>query len=150
MVSNPRASSIAELLLGREPPPPLTPHAIYDPSLTAQVDALDLPAMGKAALHLLNDDIDRGHALAQASEGEPTADYLHALVHRREGDFGNCKYWLGRAKAHPVLARIFGDEAGAIAFVDRCQAAGKGPSRELEEIQHRELSALFEEASRAG
>lgn len=54
----------------------------------------------KAALHLANDDIDRCHNIAQASEGvgmslagylavltmqDATADLLHATLHRREG-----------------------------------------------------------------
>jgi hypothetical protein len=149
MASKPGASSIAELLLAREPPAPLAPRAVYDPNLTPRIDALNAPDLCKTALHLLNDDFDRGHALAQASEGDPTADYLHGIVHRLEGDFDNCKYWLRRAKGHPVLTRIFGDDDAAIDFVDRCRAAGSAPSRELEEIQRRELAALFEYAERA-
>jgi hypothetical protein len=55
-----------------------------------------------AALHLLNDDLDRAHVLVQAREGDPTADYLHMLVHRREGDWSNTGYWVRRAGNHPI------------------------------------------------
>lgn len=37
------------------------------------------------ALHLVNDDINRCHLIAQDHEGDPTADLLHATLHRREG-----------------------------------------------------------------
>ena len=52
------------------------------------------------ALHLANDDIHHAHLIAQDSEGvrrmlvptpysssqDPTADLLHATLHRREGE----------------------------------------------------------------
>jgi hypothetical protein len=147
MGSNARSAAIAELLLAREPPPPLSPGGVYDSTLTARIDALAADEMNKALLHLLNDDLQRVHAIAQSMEGDRTADYLHAIVHRREGDYGNSKYWLGRAQGHPVLARVFGGDEGASTFVDRCRAAGGAGSqeRELEEIQRRELTELLAE-----
>jgi len=149
MVANNPYSAIAARLLAREPPPPLSPRGVYDAALTARIDELDVPALGKAALHLLNDDLERSHQLAQSSEGNRTADYLHSIVHRREGDFANCKYWLRRVEGHPVLAGIFGkDGAAAFDFVDRCRAAGSSPSRELLDTQKRELGALLDEALR--
>lgn len=39
-----------------------------------------------AALHLANDDINHCHLIAQDHEGDPTADLLHATLHRREGE----------------------------------------------------------------
>ena len=43
------------------------------------------------ALHLLNDDFDACHSLAQTQEGNPYADHLHCIAHRREPDYWNSK-----------------------------------------------------------
>ena len=40
-------------------------------------------------MHLLNDDIDNAHNLAQAHEESQTANLTHAILHRREGDYWN-------------------------------------------------------------
>lgn len=85
------AQKISSVLLARTLPP-LSPLSIYDPSLTSQIDALNSdPAYLRAALHLANDDIDRAHELAQGDEGNETSDYLHGMLHRREGDYWNSK-----------------------------------------------------------
>lgn len=36
------------------------------------------------------------HLVAQKEEGDPLADWLHAVVHRMEGDLGNAGYWYRR------------------------------------------------------
>ena len=43
-------------------------------------------------LHLLNDDFDGCHNLAQTQEEDPYSCNLHAVVHRREPDYWNSKY----------------------------------------------------------
>lgn len=40
---------------------------------------------------------EKAHEIAQAHEGEPLFDAIHALVHRIEGDTGNAAYWDRRA-----------------------------------------------------
>lgn len=40
---------------------------------------------------------ENAHVIAQAHEGEPAYDRLHALCHRIEGDVGNAGYWYRRA-----------------------------------------------------
>jgi hypothetical protein len=137
-------------LLGRQPLPPLSPSAPFDRKLTRVIDQLDLGPEAKACLHLLNDDLTRSHEIAQSQEGVATFDYIHAIVHRREGDFSNSKYWFRQVGGHPLWAEIYGPDPGAPArFVDRCKEAGKGPSSELEQTQIRELSALLEHLSRS-
>jgi hypothetical protein len=45
---------------------------------------------------------DRAHELAQAHEGDPVHDRLHAFLHRVEGDTANAAYWYRRA-GEPVF-----------------------------------------------
>jgi len=37
------------------------------------------------------------HELVQQHEGEAHADWLHAVLHRMEGDLGNARYWYRRS-----------------------------------------------------
>jgi hypothetical protein len=54
-------------------------------------------AVGQA----LAGDWQAAHEVAQANEGDPIADWLHAVVHRIEGDVGNARYWYGRCGREP-------------------------------------------------
>ncbi len=42
-------------------------------------------------------DWNRAHDLVQAGEGEPRCDWVHAYLHRMEGDLSNAAYWYRRA-----------------------------------------------------
>jgi hypothetical protein len=44
----------------------------------------------------LGGDWQAAHLVAQDHEGEPLANWLHAVVHRMEGDVGNASYWYRR------------------------------------------------------
>ena len=44
----------------------------------------------------LTGDWEAAHALAQRHEGVAAADWLHAVLHKIEGDAGNSRYWYGR------------------------------------------------------
>jgi len=41
-------------------------------------------------------DWETAHAYAQRHEGDATADWLHAMLHKIEGDVGNSRYWYAR------------------------------------------------------
>ncbi|BEI88331.1 uncharacterized protein CcaverHIS019_0110490 [Cutaneotrichosporon cavernicola] len=71
--------------------PPLEPEKPWDATLKQHIAALPEHRYVVAALHLANDDIYACHDIVQVDEGEPTADLMHALVHRREGDPFNSK-----------------------------------------------------------
>lgn len=74
------------------------------------------PAM--AGLWLLAGELDRSHDISQTLDS-PTGSYWHGIMHRREGDFSNAKYWMRRAAGHPVfeeLANHIGSVAGGEAL----------------------------------
>lgn len=41
---------------------------------------------------------DEAHDAAQRHEGVAEADWLHAVLHKIEGDAGNSRYWYGRTR----------------------------------------------------
>lgn len=115
------------------------------------------PHLGvQAGLWLYVDELDKSHACSQALPG-PTGSYWHAIMHRREGDFPNAKYWYRKAGAHPAMNHIDlagGMAAGSdmaeydpLAFVDRvarADARHEPDSPDLVALQHHEWKALFE------
>jgi hypothetical protein len=54
---------------------------------------------------LWQDWIHESHDISQSIES-PTGSLWHAVMHRREGDFNNAKYWYGRSRNHPALATM--------------------------------------------
>ena len=53
------------------------------------------PALA-ALWHDARGDFDRAHQLAQGDEGG-RGDWVHAYLHRKEGDAANADYWYRRA-----------------------------------------------------
>ena len=138
-------SEITSRLLARDPLPPLVPAAVYDPALTPAIDALNAPTLVTIGLHVLNDDLESAHPLSQELEGNPQADYWHAIIHRREGDYNNSRYWFGRVGSLPLLAEVYGpDPAAPAAFVARCRAAGRGADADLQRFQQAEMARLLD------
>lgn len=123
---------------------------VNDPSLDGH-DAV------KAGLWLYVDELDRSHAFSQDLH-TPTGSFWHAIMHRREGDFPNAKYWYRKAGAHPAMNNIDlaggGSASGSAmagydpaAFVDRVARANarcESDSPDLVALQHHEWRALFE------
>ena len=58
-------------------------------------------------------DWEKAHECAQADEGKAAA-WVHALLHRREGDLANAGYWYRRA-GRPVASGSFEEEWQEIA-----------------------------------
>jgi hypothetical protein len=58
-----------------------------------------------AGLWLWHDFLDESHRIAQALEFAE-GSYWHAIMHRREGDFSNSKYWWRRVGPHPTFAAL--------------------------------------------
>jgi hypothetical protein len=55
-----------------------------------------------SGLWLYHDWLDSSHTISQALPSA-TGSFWHAIMHRREGDFSNAKYWYARCTSHPVL-----------------------------------------------
>jgi hypothetical protein len=62
----------------------------------------------EALWHERHGDWDRAHTLAQEISGAEGA-WVHAYLHRREGDQSNAEYWYRRA-SKPVMAGQLDDE----------------------------------------
>jgi len=66
-----------------------------------------------ALWHDAKGDWDRAHEVAQEIDDE-TGAWVHAYLHRKEGDAGNAAYWYRRA-GQPVARGPLDDEREAIA-----------------------------------
>lgn len=89
--------------------------------------SVDLAVSG---LWLLAGDLDRSHSISQGIDSSD-GSFWHGIMHRREGDFGNSKYWFRRVGSHPVLDQLpnltGGDYSDPFDFVDQCsRAVSKG------------------------
>lgn len=144
---------VAELL--KEPHPvalgPGAPaHALHARLARA---AAALPDPLAAGLWLRFDFLDEAHALCQRAEGDPDHDLWHAILHRREPDAWNAKYWWRSAGAHPVLAELrrrapevgytFTTPEAFVDFCERTRGTGTGDERTAAAVQALEWELAF-------
>ncbi|MBX7166238.1 MAG: hypothetical protein K1X74_07800 [Pirellulales bacterium] len=129
-----------------------------------------------AGLWLYHNFLDESHTVSQGLDDAAGA-FWHGIMHRREPDPGNAKYWFRRVPRHPIYAELAtrardvaaefhgrgdGDAAAAFlldqaawdpfAWIDLCESArrGQNPCRELcETIQEHEWRLLFEDSVKA-
>ena len=62
-------------------------------------------ALVRGGLLYAIDALDEAHAFFQDAKGDLGA-YWHGMMHRREGDFENARYWFRRAGALPCFAAL--------------------------------------------
>lgn len=155
--------------------PELGPGAIRGGSWKARLDALsdaellgvaevtdpDAAACVRSGLLLFAGDLDASHGVSQ-SIPTPDGSYWHGILHRREPDYSNSKYWFRRVGNHPVFQELAGSVAGAgsaaaevcrdgswdpFAMVDLVEACERGRRPEcrpeLLELQEREMLLLL-------
>jgi hypothetical protein len=111
----------------------------------AEVVDRDMAECCLSGVWLLHDFLDESHTISQGIE-TPSGSYWHAIMHRREGDFSNAKYWFRRMGRHPVLEAL-GGGFDPFEFVDRCEAAVRGKSSERDaclDLQRVEWEFLFD------
>ena len=87
--------------------------AAFRASLTQSSPPLNLSPALRALWLEARGDWDGAHDSAQADEGG-AGDWVHAYLHRKEGDSGNAAYWYRRARK-PVCRTSLDDEWAAIA-----------------------------------
>jgi len=92
----------------------------------------------QAAVWLYVDELDRSHQASQSLES-PIGSLWHGVMHRREGDFWNSKYWFRKAG---TVAGF--DGMNPAAFVDRVEQTYKNNPDELLAQQRQEWVALLE------
>ncbi|MCM0019907.1 MAG: hypothetical protein NBV67_07925 [Tagaea sp.] len=88
--------------------------AEFRASLTGAAAPEGLARPLEALWHAGKGDWSAAHKLAQMDEGEPDHDWVHAYLHRVEGDLGNAGYWYRRAK-RPVATDALDAEWARIA-----------------------------------
>jgi hypothetical protein len=125
----------------------------------------------RAGLWLFFDFLDEAHTISQELH-TVEGSYWHALVHRREPDYENSKYWFRRVGQHPIFGRLREEAAklalgspasaaailqrprwGPFAFVDLCEASSdlQSPGHEwCRRVQQIEWELLFEHCHREG
>lgn len=72
-----------------------------------------LPAPLAALWWAAREDWDRAHNLVQDDEGGANSAWVHAHLHRVEGDLGNAGYWYRRA-GRPAATGSLPEERQAI------------------------------------
>jgi hypothetical protein len=126
----------------------------------------DAAAACRAGLWLRFNYLDESHRISQ-DLGTAEGSFWHGILHRREGDFDNAKYWFRRVGKHLVYEplRQAAEELAAaspqspatmlswrtawepFAFVDLCEKAVRGWAAGValcQEVQRREWELLFD------
>ena len=118
-------------------------------------------ALIQSAALLWHDQLDKSHDLSQ---NIPCTDgsFLHGIMHRREPDYSNAKYWFNRVGTHPVypeilnrvtqlvantsLENLAGIKWDAAAMVDAVSSARVGTDEYmiLQQVQRVEFEFLLE------
>ncbi len=107
----------------------------------------------RALILLWHDYLDEAHTLCQ-DVSSTNGSFVHAIMHRREPDYWNSKYWFNRVGSHPSFPEVARQAATLIpegsplhkmltgnrwnpgTFVDLCeQFAGEPASTEYQLLQ---------------
>jgi hypothetical protein len=79
----------------------LSPRDLIEGPIAIEDDARAV----MSGLWLRHDWLDESHRISQGIESE-TGAFWHAIMHRREGDFSNSKYWYRHTDGHVLFGAI--------------------------------------------
>lgn len=85
--------------------PPSTLPA-FSKTLSAATPPASLAAPLAALWWAAKDEWAKAHEIAQEHEGDQACDWVHAYLHRVEGDLGNAGYWYRRAGKTPATGAL--------------------------------------------
>lgn len=179
-------TAVLETLESGNPLPPLVPEDVWNSELSEGILAAsseellseetvkDETYAGaiKSGLLLWNDALNDSHDISQGLSNN-TGSYWHAIMHRREPDYRNAKYWFGRVGTHPIYPEVregalalfkeTADPSAALSdigdkieshehwdpnqFIDWCEAAAEDLSSDvaqfLQQVQVEEIRLLL-------
>ena len=179
-------AEVVEKLEAGNPLPTLVPQKAWSSELTDALEATSVDELFegaslknttfgeaiKSGLLLWNDALDESHNISQGL-GDQTGSYWHGIMHRREPDYPNSKYWFGRVGTHPIFPvlreralELFQETSNpsealveigrtikaqdawdAYQFIDWCQAAegdsNSDVTRFLQQVQAEEIKLLL-------
>ena len=132
-----------------------------DDATLADDKAIQQPAifaLVRGGLLYALDDLDGCHAFFQDAPGD-LGSYWHGMMHRREGDFDNARYWFRRSGTLPFFDALHSRAAESSAdlakqlswdpylFTGLCEQARFGAEDErgtLPRVQRAEFEVLFD------
>ena len=141
-------------------------QATLSPALAAAKLDAGKAELVRALVLIWHDHLDESHTLSQEIHGGD-ASFLHGIMHRREPDYSNAKYWFHRVGQHgafpeiarrtadllrsaPALSQTLLDEGcwDAFAMIDATAAATRQKDsdtyRLLQQVQRVEMEVLLE------
>jgi len=105
---------------------------LYEELCNVQIKLLANPIQSKsdatalrAGILQINDYLDESHNNSQSVEGRGrnnAGDYWHAIMHRREPDYWNSKYWFRRVGSQSLFADLADRVATILESCDSSQA----------------------------
>jgi len=158
--------------LGPQPRANVRSPAALNGNLDSLFRETNLPVRAQMLIRSLillwHDHLDAAHTLAQSIENSD-GSFIHAIMHRREPDYFNAKYWWRRVGVHPAFPEIArragallkahkagkltaqllpGGKWDAAAFVNACEQAERNGSPAqtelLREVQRIEFEVLLD------
>ena len=117
----------------------------------------DLPPACAAGLWLHFDFLDESHTISQEID-TPDGSYWHAIMHRREPDAFNSKYWWRKVGPHPLLKQLVAHGPGIgyaytnpqdfVDFCERVRGTGSADEETAKRVQLLEWRLLFDHCYR--
>lgn len=117
---------LTEGMLGKLLPKDISDRDVWRRITQADDEAIAGAAIGnpryfrlvRGGLLYALDDLDGAHKFFQ-DDSSDLASYWHGMMHRREGDFDNARYWFRRAGSQPFFDNLHHHAAGFSAHMAR-------------------------------